>query len=208
VAGQQGGNPLSAKQTEATEATEPVTADTAAESTPSISGPKTYVIRRSVCWAVGAVIVALAAAAGTAGALLFDQHQRDTEAAAALAAARSYAVTLTSTDQNSIDKNFADVLDGATGEFKDAYSKAAASMRKMLIDNKVTTTGTVDDAAVKAVHGDDVDVLVSVKQVVTSDAAKEPRTDYLSVSMTMRRTDDKWLAAQVLLAGADGKRGK
>ncbi|MDR3664757.1 MAG: Mce protein [Mycobacterium sp.] len=170
--------------------------------------PKTYSIRRSVCWAVGAVIVALSAAAGTAGALVYAQHQRDAEAAQALAAARSFAVTLTSTDQNAIDKNFTDVLDGATGDFKDAYSKAAAAMRKMLIDNKVTTTGTVDDAAVKAVRGDDVDVLLSVKQEVSSAGAPQPRTDFVSVSMTMRKIGDKWLAAEVLLAGADGKRGK
>ncbi|WP_155929001.1 Mce protein [Mycolicibacterium sp. CBMA 234] len=170
--------------------------------------PKTYAIRRSLCWAVAVVIIALSAAAGTAWALVYAQHQHDAEAADALAAARGYAVTLTTTDQNSTDKNFADVLGGATGEFKDAYSKAAASMRKMLIDNKVNTTGTVEDAAVKAVRGDDVDVMLSVKQDVTSAAADKPRTDYVNVSMTMRKMGDKWLAAEVLLAGADGKRGK
>ncbi|MHA7665168.1 Mce protein [Mycolicibacterium sp. HS_4_1] len=170
--------------------------------------PKTYAIRRSLCWAAAAVIIALSAAAGTAWALVYAQHQRDAEAADALAAARGYAVMLTTTDQNTIDKNFADVLGGATGEFKDAYSKAAATMRKMLIDNKVSTTGVVEDAAVKAVRDDDVDVLLSVKQVVTSAAAKDKRTDYVSVSMTMRKVGDRWLAAEVLLAGADGKRGK
>lgn len=170
--------------------------------------PKTYAIRRSLCWAAAAVVIALSAAAGTAWALVYAQHQRDAEAAGALAAARGYAVMLTTTDQNTIDKNFADVLGGATGEFKDAYSKAAATMRKMLIDNKVSTTGVVEDAAVKAVRGDDVDVLLSVKQDVTSAAAKDKRTDYVSVSMTMRKVGDRWLAAGVLLAGADGKRGK
>lgn len=169
---------------------------------------KTYTIRRAVCWAVGVVIVVLAAAAGTTGWMVVAQHQRDGEAAQALDAARAYAVTLTTTDQKAIDKNFTDVIDGATGQFKDAYSKAAAQMRKMLIDNKVNTTGTVDDAAIKAVHGDDVDVLLSVKQVVTSSAMPDPRTDFVSVSMTMHKVAGKWLAAQVLLAGADGKRGK
>ena len=177
------------------------------ESQPETAGPKTYTIRRAVCWAVVAAVVALAAVAGTTGWLVFAQHQRDAEAAEALDAARSYAVTLTTTDQNAIDKNFADVLGGATGKFKDTYSKAAATMRKMLIDNKVSTTGVIEDAAVKAVRGDDVDVLLSVKQDVTSAAAKEKRTDYVSVSMTMRKVGDRWLAADVMLAGADGKRG-
>ncbi|WP_142239470.1 Mce protein [Mycobacterium sp. ST-F2] len=175
---------------------------------PETAGSRTYTIRRSICWAVIAVVIALTAAAGTTGWLVFAQHQRDAEASQALDAARSYAVTLTTTDLNTIDKNFADVLGGATGKFKDTYSKAAATMRKMLIDNKVSTTGVVDDAAVKAVRGDDVDVLLTVKQDVTSAAVKDKKTDYVSVSMTMQKVGDRWLAAEVMLAGADGKRGK
>ncbi|MEZ0053154.1 Mce-associated membrane protein [Mycobacterium sp. MAA66] len=171
-------------------------------------GPRTYRIRRAVCWAVGVLVVLLAAAAVTLGALVFQQHQRDVEAAQAIDAARAYAVTLTTTDQNTIDKNFADITGGATGEFKDAYTKAWSQMRKMLIDNKVSTTGTVIDAAAKAVHGDDVDVLLSVKQVITSSASPDPRSDFVSMSVTMRKVGDKWLAANVLLAGADGKRAK
>jgi Mce-associated membrane protein len=196
---------MTTKETDVDEVDAQVTADEARVQT---SGAKTYTIGRSLCWAAGALIVLLAAAAGTTSWLVFAQHQRDAQAAQALDAARAYAVTLTTTDQKAIDKNFTDVIDGATGQFKDAYSKAAAQMRKMLIDNKVNTTGTVEDAAVKAVHGDDVDVLLSVKQVVTSSAMPDPRTDFVSVSMTMRKVGDKWLAAQVLLAGADGKRGK
>lgn len=201
---------MSAKEAEVTEVAEVSEIETpeTEPATPTVTKVRrTYAVRRSLCWAVGAVIIALSAAAGTAWALVYAQHQRDAEAAEALAAARSYAVILTTTDLNTIDKNFADVLGGATGTFKDTYAKAAATMRKMLIDNKVTTTGTVDDAAVKAVRGDDVDVLLTVKQDVTSAAVKDKKTDYVSVSLTMRKVGDRWLAADVMLAGAGGKRG-
>ena len=170
--------------------------------------PKTYLIHRWICWAVGALLVVLIAAVATLGALAFTQHQQDTRMAQALDTARSYAVTLTTTDQNTIDKNFAQVTAGATGDFKDTYAKAWSQMRKMLIDNQVSTTGTVIDAAAKGTHGDDVDVLMSVKQVITSAASPDPRTDYVSISMTMRKVGGKWLAAQVTLAGADGKRAR
>jgi Mce-associated membrane protein len=172
------------------------------------SGPATYGVRRWACWVAGGMLVVLTGAAATLGALVFQQHQQDGRMAQALDAARSYAVTLTTTDQNTIDKNFAEVTAGATGEFKDAYSKAWSQMRKMLIDNKVTTTGTVIDAAAKAPHGDDVGVLLSVKQVIASAASPDPRTDFVSMSVTMRKVGGKWLAAQVSLAGADGKRAK
>lgn len=56
-----------------------------------------------------------------------------------------------------------------------------------------------------SVRGDEVDVLLTVKQVITSAAAPQPRTDIVSVSMTMRKVEDRWLAADVLLAGADDK---
>lgn len=195
---------MSAKEIEAddpVEATEPAESVTA-------TGPATYAIRRVWCWVIAAVLVLLAGATATLGSLVFAQHQRDARAAQALEAARKYALILTTSDQGSLDKNFSEVIAGATGEFKDGYGKAWSQMRKMLIDNKVSTTGSVLDGAVRAVHGDDVDVLLSVKQDVTSTASEKPRTDYISMSMTMHRVDDKWLAAQVLLAGADGKRGK
>jgi len=200
---------VSAKETEVTEVDvdEAETPESEPATPAAPKAPKTFQVRRSLCWAVAVVIIALSAAAGTAWALVYSQHQRDAEAAEALTAARSYAVILTTTDLNTIDKNFADVLGGATGTFKDTYAKAAATMRKMLIDNKVTTTGTVDDAAVKAVRGDDVDVLMTVKQDVTSAAVKDKKTDYVSVSVTMRKVGDRWLAADVMLAGAGGKRG-
>ncbi|WP_155929331.1 Mce protein [Mycolicibacterium sp. CBMA 234] len=161
----------------------------------------TSLARRTVVFAIAIVVISLAAATGTLGWQFVRQHARDAAASQALAAARSFAVTLTSTDQNAIDKNFADVLGGATGDFKDIYGKTAAQMRKMLIDNKVNTTGTVGDAAVKSVHGNDVDVLLSMKQEVTSSAVPQPRTEFVSVSLTMRKVGGKWLAAEVQLAG-------
>ncbi|BBZ67457.1 hypothetical protein MINS_28860 [Mycolicibacterium insubricum] len=172
---------------------------------PRAFGTRVVGVRLWVCVVAATLLVALTGLAGTGGWLLYRQHDRDVAAAAALDAARSYAVALTSTDQNSIDQNIKDLLDGATGNFKDTYGKTASRLRKMLIDNKVNTTGTVVDSAVKSVRGDEVDVLLTVKQVITSAAAPQPRTDIVSVSMTMRKVDGRWLAADVLLAGADDK---
>ena len=173
-----------------------------------VAGPATYAVRRVWCWVAAVLLVLLLGATVALGSLVLGQHQRDARAAQALATARTYALILTTSDQGSLDKNFSEIIAGATGEFKDGYGKAWSQMRKMLIDNKVSTTGTVIDGAVKSVRGDDVDVLLSVKQDVTSTASDKPRTDYISMSMTMQKVNDKWLAAQVLLAGADGKRAK
>ncbi len=163
---------------------------------------RSYTIRRPFVWAAAVALIVLMAATGVASWQVLRQHERDTTAAQALDAARGYAVLLTTTDLKAIDKNFADTLDGATGGFKDTYGKASAQLRKMLIDNKVTTTGSVLDAAVKSVRGDEVDVLLAVKQTVTNGESPDPRTDIVSISMTMRKVADRWLAANVILAGS------
>lgn len=178
-------------------------AETAAGEMPAAKRPaRTYTVRRPVLWSLAFVLVFLMASTGIAGWLLLGQHQRDTSAAQALDTARGYAVMLTTTDPKTIDTNFADILDGATGEFKDTYGKASAQLRKMLIDNKVTTSGSVEDAAVKSMRGDEVDVLLAVKQTVTNAASSDPRTDLVSISITMRKVADHWLAANVVLAGS------
>src|SRR5690625_3859815 len=56
--------------------------------------------------------------------LLFSHHQRQAAAAQALDAAEKYTLVLTGVDPGAIDKNFAEVLDGATGEFKDKIGRA------------------------------------------------------------------------------------
>ena len=173
----------------------------AGESTPA-RRPRTYAVHRGVVWLSAVVLLAVGAAGTVAGWQVVRQHQQDVAASAALEAARSYAVTLTTTDLGAIDQNFTDVLDGATGGFKDTYTKASSQLRKMLIDNKVSTTGAVLDAAVKSVDNDDVDVLLAVKQTVTNAQSPDPRTDFVSISVTMRKVADRWLAAEVVLAGS------
>jgi Mce-associated membrane protein len=162
-------------------------------------------IRTTIRWAAGAVFIAFVAAAGYEGWLLFQQHQNDLAGGQALAAARKYAVTLTTTDPNAIDQNLTDILSGATGDFKDTYTKASSRLRKMLIDNKVATQGTVIDSAVKSATTNKVEILLFVRQSVTNSASPEPRTDITAVTMTMEKVGDRWLASKVILPAEQGK---
>ncbi len=156
-------------------------------------------IRPAMRWAAVVVFVAVAAGAGYEGWLLFQQRQNDAAAAQALDAAEAYAVTLTSTDPNAIDKNTDDVLAGATGDFKDNYTKASAQLRKLMIDNKVSTQGNVVDSAIKSATADEVEVLLFVSQSVSNSTMPEPRTDLIAVAMTMSKEDGRWLASEIVL---------
>lgn len=150
-------------------------------------------------WAAIAVLAAVLAGAGYEGWLVFQHHQKDVAAAQALDAAKKYITTLTSVDTNAIDKNFADVLDGSTGEFKDTYTKSSAQLRQTLIDNKAAAHGSVIDAAVQSATEDKVDVVLFVDQSVSNGAAPAPQLDRSRVKMTMEKVDGRWLASRVEL---------
>jgi Mce-associated membrane protein len=154
-------------------------------------------LRRSIVVTAGSVFVAALGLSAFLGWQLKQQHDTAAAGSAALAAARSYAVTLTSVDTKNIDQNFAQVLDGATGEFKDMYSQSATQLRQVLIDNKAVSHGTVVDAAIKSTTKTKVEVLLFVDQSISNVVNPEPRIDRNRVEMTMELIDKRWLASKI-----------
>ena len=150
--------------------------------------------------AFGAGVAVLLAAVAAAVVLAWElraEREIGTAAEQATAAAQQYAVTLTSLDGAKLDSNFAAVLDGATGEFKDMYSQSSAHLKSVLIDNKAAAKGTVVAAGVKSATPDRVEVMLFVDQSVTNSANPEPRVDRSRIIMTMENVDGRWLASNV-----------
>jgi Mce-associated membrane protein len=147
---------------------------------------------------VGAfAFVATLGLAGVFGWQLKQQNDITAAGSDALNAARTYAVTMTTVDSHKIDDDFARVLDGATGEFKDMYSQSSAQLRQLLIDNKAVSHGTVVDAAIKSATKDKVEVLIFVDQSISNSLNPEPRIDRSRVTMTMELIDNHWLVSNV-----------
>lgn len=147
-----------------------------------------------------AVLLVLAlGAAATFGVLYQRRAAVDSAAETALATARSYAVTVTSYDYRGLDRNFADVLDGATGEFKDQYAGASSALRQLIAEAQATATGTVLDAGVRSAGPDRVEVLLFVDQSVTNAATPRPRIDRNRMSMVLERHDGRWLVSTLEL---------
>lgn len=114
-------------------------------------------------------------------------------------AAIAYAQVLTSIDSNKVDENFKQVLDGATGEFKDMYTQSSVKLRQLLIDNKATAHGVVVDSAIQSASTGKVVVLLFIDQTVTNTAAPDPRIDRSRIKMTMEKVDGRWRASKVQL---------
>lgn len=153
-------------------------------------------LRRSV---LPALLVAALAVSGFLGWRQWQDHQLKVAGEQAQQAAIAYAQVLTSIDSNKVDENFRQVLDGATGEFKDMYTQSSVKLRQLLIDNKATAHGVVVDSAIQSESTDRVVVLLFIDQTVTNTAAPDPRVDRSRIKMTMQKVDGRWRASKVQL---------
>ncbi|MEI6251305.1 MAG: DUF3329 domain-containing protein [Mycobacteriaceae bacterium] len=155
--------------------------------------------RRWVVPAAAGIGAALLAATGALGWQVWQQHQIKNASQEAQRAAVSYAQVLTSIDSNKVDENFKDVLDGATGEFKDMYSQSSVELRQLLIENKATAHGVVVDSAVQEASKNKAVVLLFVDQAVTNTKLPDPRIDRSRMKMTLEKVDGRWRASKVEL---------
>lgn len=153
-------------------------------------------LRRS---ALPALLIAALAVSGFLGWRQWQDHQLKAAGDQAQQAAIAYAQVLTSIDSNKVDENFKQVLDGATGEFKDMYTQSSVKLRQLLIDNKATAHGVVVDSAIQSESTDKVVVLLFIDQTVTNTAAPDPRIDRSRIKMTMEKIDGHWRASKVQL---------
>jgi Mce-associated membrane protein len=149
--------------------------------------------------AVALVIAGLLAATGVLGWMVFQQRQLNEVRDEAQRAAVSYAQVLTSIDSAKVDDNFKQVLDGATGEFKDMYSQSSVELRQLLVENKATAHGVVIESAVQSASKDKAVVLLFVDQSVSNTKLPDPRIDRSRMKMTMEKVDGAWRASKVEL---------
>lgn len=153
-------------------------------------------LRRSL---VPLLLVASLSLSGVLGWRLWQEHQVKLAGQQAQQAAIAYAQILTSIDANKVDENFRQVLDGATGEFKDMYTQSSVQLRQLLIDNKASAHGVVVDSAIQSESTNKVVVLVFIDQTVANTQAPDPRIDRSRIKMTMEKVDGRWRASKVQL---------
>jgi Mce-associated membrane protein len=155
--------------------------------------------RRVLVAVVAVLFVAALGVSGTLGWMSWQQRELTRAGQHAEQAAVAYAQILTSIDSNKVDENFNQVLDGATGEFKDMYSQSSSQLRQLLIDNKASAHGVVVESAIQSESKNKVVVLLFVDQSVSNTNVPDPRIDRSRIKMTMEFVDSRWRASQVTL---------
>ncbi|BBY80324.1 hypothetical protein H7I53_21280 [Mycolicibacterium pulveris] len=156
--------------------------------------------RRTVALGAGAALLVASLATSAVLAVKLSERQAiDNAGQQALAAAQQYAIILTTVDGAKLDENFAAVLDGATGEFKEMYSESSNQLKQVLIDNEARADGKVIAAGIKSATKDKVEVMLFLDQAVSNKLNPEPRLDRNRIIITMDKVDGRWLASDVVL---------
>lgn len=140
------------------------------------------------------VVVALVIAAVVLGLRLWEARQAESVRTEAMQAARQESVNLYTLDYNTIDKNIANVLAGATGDFHDQYAKGAAQFKKAVTDNKVRSDATVLEAGVVSADTDSVTVLVVLDSTVRNNADQKGQLKHFRMQLEMSKVDGRWRA--------------
>ncbi|RSN85345.1 hypothetical protein DMH26_34210 [Streptomyces sp. WAC 05379] len=155
-----------------------------------------------------AVTAGLAAPTALATALaiwpavgLHAQHEADQRRQDILAAARQSALNFTSLDYRHYDRDSANVLAGATGDFKKQFAAQTQQLTRLVAANKSVSEGQVLEAGIVRSAENSARVLVVADSKVTNTAVPqgEARTYRLQLDLVQR--DGRWLTSDVEFVG-------
>lgn len=150
------------------------------------------------------VLLAVAViAVGLLGRNWYDKRQLDDAHQAAVAAARQSTVNFMSISTATVDRDIQRISAGATGDFRDEFNRDAAQVRKAVVDNQVTSQGTVLRTGLVSGNTRTAVVLVAVDANVKNKAAPNGRLSHyrVRVNLTHDAKTDRWLVSQLQFVG-------
>jgi Mce-associated membrane protein len=152
-----------------------------------------------------AVFLALAVAATLTGVLTRGGGSPTVPTSAqlaALAAARSESVALTSISYRTATADIDRLLAGATGALRTQYEQEKSGLPATLAANHSSSAGQVLAAGLQSQSGDTAKVVLAVDATITgTDLGPQGTLTHYRVLMTMQRVDGRWLASQVAFVG-------
>jgi Mce-associated membrane protein len=132
---------------------------------------------------------------------LYDRHETDMRREDILSAARQSALNFTSLDYRHYDRDSANVLKGATGDFKKQFSAQTHDLTELVAQNRSVSEGQVLDAGIVRCDAHSARVLVVADSKVTNTAVPkgEARTYRLQLDLVYR--GGRWLTSDVEFVG-------
>jgi len=150
---------------------------------------------------LGALAVAAVAVCAVLGPRWLEQRSVDARRAEVLQQARQIGVNFTTLDYRTFDKDVQLVLDGATGEFRDAFRAGVEQTRELVTANESVSEGKVAEAALVSSDADSAVVLLVVDTEVTNTANTEPTPRHYRMRLDLSRVGERWLADDLQFVG-------
>lgn len=116
---------------------------------------------------------------------------------AVLSAARQASVTLLTYDYRHLDKDFAAVLNGSTGGFKQDFASKQATAKTLFAQGKAIANGQVLDAAVVSSTPDSATALVVIDQTVKNVSVPNGTTKHYRMQLKLNKVGSSWLVSDV-----------
>ncbi|OUD00241.1 hypothetical protein CA983_26665 [Streptomyces swartbergensis] len=132
---------------------------------------------------------------------LYQQRAADQRHQGILAAARQSALNFTSLDYRHYDRDSANVLAGATGEFKKQFTAQTDQLTKLVAQNKSVSEGQVLEAGIVRSDEDSARVLVVADSKVTNTAAPDGEARTYRLQLDLVHKDGRWLTSDVEFVG-------
>lgn len=125
-----------------------------------------------------------------------EQHRQDI-----LAAARQSALNFTSLDYRHYDRDSANVLAGATGDFKKQFAAQTDQLTDLVAQNKSVSEGQVLEAGIVRSDDNSARVLVVADSKVTNTAVPQGEARTYRLQLDLVHKDGRWLTSDVEFVG-------
>ncbi|MDC0768301.1 hypothetical protein [Streptomyces sp. HD] len=132
---------------------------------------------------------------------LYAQHETDRRHQDILSAARQSALNFTSLDYRHYDRDSANVLAGATGDFKKQFAAQTQQLTRLVATNRSVSEGQVLEAGIVRSDEDSARVLVVADSKVTNTAAPKGEARNYRLQLDLVHRDGRWLTSDVEFVG-------
>jgi Mce-associated membrane protein len=156
-----------------------------------------------VTLALVVVAVATVAAAAVLGWRWNDDRTLNQAHERALAAAKQTTVNFVSVSASTVDRDLQRIVDGATGDFRDEFTRSESQVRSAVVENKVDSHGTVLRAALVSGNRHAAVVLVAIDATVKNVKTPNGRASHYRIQVDVSRDPDsgRWLVSRLQFVG-------
>ncbi|MEU5948455.1 hypothetical protein ABZ793_23240 [Micromonospora sp. NPDC047465] len=159
--------------------------------------------RRALTGLLVALLAGTLALAGVHAHRWYGHQELEKARQGAVAAAKQASVDFVSVSAASVDRDLQRISAGATGDFKEEFTRGQSQVRAAVVENKVESHGSALRAGLVSGDRRRAVVLVAVDATVKNVKAPEGRPSHYRIQMDMVRDEDSgaWLVSRLQFVG-------